>query len=412
MLSKEHLRFQRAKGSIVPRFVDATNKLLVNLTGEMIDVYQNGAIEGLTREELSELTQPLISGHRSMVVAKGINKLLLDRCQFKDPDDGVAENREKVFAAATQLLSRQGALPDLPTYRQLVGELVKRDPDELSENLYADLPIRQPLTGFKEIESGPLLHRYNLAQVQGLLLHAAELTAEISDPDVGKQRQFFRYLKFFQLMARIERPRGGKGSFRITVDGPISVLTNTQKYGLQLAMFLPAIVAMEGWSIEAEIKQKGHRATSLALDHNTVLRSHYNNLDAYRPDEFQAFAAEFKKTTKAWSLSEKTAPIDLGGQNILVPDFTFKHKASKKTIHLELFHRWHKKGLLHRLEGLNGSSRTLLALGVDRAIKKDSRAQGAMNRSPWFQEHGFLYNGFPPVKRVLATLESFLSSSN
>lgn len=410
MLSKEHLRFQRSKGSIVPRFVDATNKLLVNLTGEMIQVYQNGTEgDGLTREELNELTHPLINSHRSLIVAKGINKLLLDRCRFKDPDPGVAEAREAVFAAATRMLTGKGALPDLPAYREQVAKILKRDPDDISETLYADLPIRQPLTEFKQIEAEPLLHRYNMAQVQGLLLHAAELTAEIADPDVGKQRQFFRYLKFFQLMARIERPKG-KGRFRITVDGPISVLTNTQKYGLQLAMFLPAIVAMEGWSIEAEIKQKGHRATTLSLDHNTVLKSHYNNLDAYRPDEFKAFAAEFRKTTKEWSLSEKTAPIDLGGQNILVPDFTFKHKASKKTVHLELFHRWHKAGLMQRLGGLKETGRTLLALGVDRAIKKDSRAQGAMNRSTWFQEHGFLYNGFPPVKRVLAALESFISS--
>ena len=71
------------------------------------------------------------------------------------------------------------------------GRLVTKD--ELATGLFADLPSRQVLTEFDPPMSDALLHRYNLAQAQGVFYRAHELTITAHRNTPARYKQLFRY---------------------------------------------------------------------------------------------------------------------------------------------------------------------------------------------------------------------------
>jgi uncharacterized protein len=406
MLTKDLLRFNRNRQArIFPRFLSADNRVTLLLAEELSNLYQTGIDQ--SREDLMELAQPIINGYRSPLIAKGINKLLLDRCTFREPDTEVEQFRAEVFATAAKLLTNADPKMDsLSHFRAVIGKKYERDADDLAVALHGDLPIRQPLQSFKAISAQKLVHRYNMAQAQGLLFNCSQLTLTIREPDVGRRRFFFRYLKFFRLLAQTYRE--GAGEYRLELDGPLSLFDQTRKYGLRMANLLPVIALLSRWSLTAKVKPEQQSGT-LILNQDDGLISHYSFSTAYIPEEFDIFAQQFKQEVKSWKIKKNLPLLDLGRQELAIPDFSFRHE-SGQTVHLELFHRWHKGALGRRIKQLQRSRKKIpLAIGVDRFLSKDPTMQKQMEGSDWFQKHGFPFNAFPPVKRVVKCLEGFLA---
>ncbi|MBF0444135.1 MAG: DUF790 family protein [Magnetococcales bacterium] len=405
MLTKDLIRFNRNRQSrIFPRFLNVDDKITLNLVEELATLYQTGV--GQSREDLAELALPIINAHRSPLIAKGINKLLLDRCQFREPDKDVAPFRAKVFATAAKLLtSNDPKMDSLSHFRQVVGQQHGEDADELAAALHGDLPIRQPLQSFETVLPVKLVHRYNLAQAQGLLFNSSRMSITFKEPDVGKRRFFFRYLRFFRLLARVYKESGDQ--YRLELDGPLSLFDQTRKYGLRMANFLPVVVLLTEWSLTATIKPE-ERSGTLQLDHNDGLISHYRLTTAYVPDEFKIFAQQFKMEVEGWKIQNISPLLDLGKQELAIPDFSFRHK-SGQIVHLELFHRWHKGAMVRRIKHMDGLQKKIpLVIGADLFLKKDPPTLKQLEQSPWFKNHGLIFNAFPPVKRVVKVLESFL----
>ncbi|MBF0380635.1 MAG: DUF790 family protein [Magnetococcales bacterium] len=405
MLTKDLIRFSRNRQSrIFPRFLNVDDKVTQNLVEELINLYQTGV--GQSREDLADLALPIINAHRSPLIAKGINKLLLDRSVFREPDKDVAPFRAKVFAAAAKLLkSDDDRMDSLSYFRQVVGQEQQKDADELAAELHGDLPIRQPLQSFEEIPPVKLIHRYNLAQAQGLLFNSTKTSISFKEPDVGKRRFFFRYLRFFRLLARLYKDGGDR--YRLELDGPLSLFDQTRKYGLRMANFLPVVVLLQEWKLSAAVKPE-QRSGTLQLDQNDGLISHYRITTAYIPDEFKIFAQQFKKEAAGWKIQKVSPLLDLGKQELAIPDFSFRHE-SGLTVHIELFHRWHKGALGRRLKHMDGLKKKIpLVIGADLYLKKDPQTLKVMEGSSWFEKHGMNFNAFPPVKRVVKVLESFL----
>ncbi len=407
MLTRDLLRYDQRGGRLIPRFVDSTSRLVQNLVTDLALIYATGT--GQSREELSEATLPVINSYRSPLIAKGINKLLIDRCTFQEPADDVEALRFATFTAAVKHLQSE-EMNDLERFRQAVSDAMhSEDPDQLALKLHADLPVRQPLIAFESIEPEPLLHRYNMAMAQGPLIWADSLIIDIHEPDPGRLRQFFRYLKFFQLMARITPSVKLAHGFRLELDGPLSLFDVARKYGIKLANFLPAVCALSKWHITATIRLGKEPEAQLELDETSRLHSHFTRTTCYVPDEFLTFAEQFKAVVKTWKIESNSPLLDLGKQEMVAPDFTFRHQ-SGQVIHLELFHRWHGGPLPKRLERLAQIKKPIfLAIGVDRALSKQALLAPLLAQSSWFQSHGFVFNQFPPIKRVVACLEEFLN---
>ena len=49
----------------------------------------------------------------------------------------------------------------------------------ISETLYADLPDFKILSDYKKMIEDALIHRYNCAQIQGLLLRSKKITFKV-----------------------------------------------------------------------------------------------------------------------------------------------------------------------------------------------------------------------------------------
>lgn len=405
MLTRDLLRHDRRGGRFIPRFIDTTNRLAQNLVADLSLLYANGKDQ--SREELSEAAKPLINAYRSPLIAKGLNKLLLDRATFTCSLEELEALRLATFTTSAKHLRAEN-MNDLELFRQTVSlDMQSNTPDQLATILHSDLPIRQPLTAFEAIEPITLLERYNMAMAQGPLIWADSLTIEMWESDPGRRRQFFRYLKFFQLMARITPLSGATNGFRLELDGPLSLFDVARKYGIKLANFLPAVCLLTRWKITALIRMDKEAAT-MELDETSGLKSHFTRTTAYIPDEFTTFATQFKESQVVWKLLPHSPLLDLGAQEMVVPDFTFRHQTGK-TVHLELFHRWHAGRLPKRLERLQTTQKSIsLAIGVDRTLSKQPDLAASLEASTWFQSHGFVFNQFPPVKRVVQCLDGFL----
>ena len=161
-------------------------------------------------------------------------------------------------------------------------------------------------------------------------------------------RQLYRAMKFHGLMYRVHTEGD---ELVLEVDGPGSLLQQSTKYGLQLGLFLPTVLLLPGpWRIIAELKwgQRGLRK-QLELDHQAGLTSPARDIGAWKSRVEEYFEERFKELASGWEMSPGE-PLDLGGQELLVPDFTFRKGG--KVAHLDIVGWWRKAYLKRRLSAL------------------------------------------------------------
>ncbi|MEO5364854.1 MAG: DUF790 family protein [Magnetococcus sp. WYHC-3] len=397
MLTRELLRFGRQQGRILPRFVDKDNQSLRALAEELIGLYTGGI--GQSSEDLAELATPVVNAFRSPQIAKGINKLLQDRCTFAQAEEGLEDWRQQVFAQVGRL-APDPQLNDLSAFRQAVGAALGMDPDRLGERLYADLPLRLPLEAFRNITADEVLERYNLAQVQGLLLRALDLEVTLTETDVGRRRVLLGQMRFQRLLGRIHS--SGDNALRLSLSGPLSLFEQTQKYGLQLALFFPWLCLQPHWKLSARIRLVPNRTDMLELDESCGLTASCVRTRQYRPEEFRLFAETFAAHADGWSLDEEPPILEGNGGRLIVPDYSF-HRGGQ-TFHLELFHRWHQGGLEERLQENAGAWRDDLLIGVERALARQKSLATRLEQLSWFATRGLLFRDFPQPKAVVKQL--------
>ncbi|NRA44642.1 MAG: hypothetical protein HRU09_06760 [Oligoflexales bacterium] len=97
--------------------------------------------------------------------------------------------------------------------------------------------------------------------------------------------------------------------------------------------------------------------------------------------------------------------ISLRKQSYCFPDLCFSH-SGKEPVYVELFHKWHKGQLEHRLQTLEKNPARNLLVGVARNLFKIPAVKKYVNNSSWFGDNGVLFSDFPSVKSVLTTLSS------
>lgn len=407
MLTKDLLRHRNRKGRIYPQFLDPADARLLECASALIHTFQSGLQQQLTRQQLSDQTQLTLQAHQfDNLVGKGLEKLLLDRAEFETGDaESQARFRDEMFRTAREALQDEATElhPQLADYWKHVQDRTGRDVQEIQAELYADLPPQQKLRGFRSYSAEQLLHRYNCAQVQGLLLHCESLELTLQQPDSGALRQLFKYVRFHQLLSQIQTHDAH--TFCLRVDGPLSLFYKTQKYGLQLANFFPAILLQERWELRTTIQFRQKAPLQLWLDASCNIRSHYRQFHDYIPEEFQQVVERLHEKHPDWSLTTAGNFVSLGGQKHCFPDFVLQHSTGAQ-VALELFHGWHAAPLQERLEQLavlEGSAPLLL--GVSRSLLKNQALLGQLEESSYFQSYGFLFRELPTTEKLWSALK-------
>ena len=254
------------------------------------------------------------------------------------------------------------------------------EPDKIERAMFADLKDEERILAFADTTPAQLLDRYNVALVQAILLRAVRLEARVWGETPARFRQLFRAVKFHQLIATV-RPAAGESSYTLAVDGPMSLFSATQKYGRQLAYFLPTLLHCKAFELRAEVRWGADRKEKvLSVTSADGLRSHANDFGARTPRELEAFAANFRETAAGWTLSDEPNPIPVGGVTWL-PDFTITHDLTGREVHLDVLGFWRKLDLDAHYKRLAKALPGKFVLVVSEAYRADE-----INPAEWGEE--------------------------
>ncbi len=346
-----------SRGKLIPHSLSDADEHAIEAASELCELYAKhvgeprAALEAEVAAKEEELG-PRLDSRRGFRIIRAFGKLLEERCGWAAPAETDPYTlRTRIFELASELPELPTTEPDLleaPTRNDILSRVASEtglaDPAML---MYADRQSAQILSEFHKPSPEELIGRYNVAQIQGVLYAARELTVDIGA--AADARLVFHYVKKMGLIHRIEPTKGG---YRLRLDGPLSIFGSTRRYGLALAKFLPGLLLTSPWRLSATVEWKG-RDASLELDSkNSVLASHYlgPKQEEDHDEVREAFvkAWERAKDTGGWSLEASSEILPFPErQAVLVPDFTLKNEAGE-VAHLEILGFWTKRSLVER----------------------------------------------------------------
>lgn len=358
----------------------------------------------MPRATLLESSKHIIdSTSGASIVKRGLEKLLLDRTEFDTaPNQELIAFRQKLFTETSRLLSQE-QFQDYTDYQHRVSQIIAGD-EKLKDRLYADLPNCQPVLTFRTLSPERLLHRYNAAQVQGLLLHCNTLTLKLADAMTAELRQLFKYLRFNQLLSTIRKE---DELYQITVDGPLNLFYKTKRYGMNLANFFLAVLHQPKWELTSEIQIWNRKRSQLFLDESCGIKPISQQFLAYIPEDIQLFQTMLHNKTGDWQIRPGSQFLPLVGDFYCFPDYQLVHKSDVE-IALELFHPWHQGPLIARLNTLAEQMDVPLILGVSRELEKKPIVAEALATSTYFSKFGFTFRDVPTMRTLLPILNSLV----
>jgi uncharacterized protein len=379
LLTGKMVRVRYARDKILPCYLDVGDPEWQEVAERLLEVFRSA--RGRTRGDLDEELKDIFSESTAHLVHQGLAKLLEDRCEFAvvsgHPPDQL---REVVFrAAAARRRAQAEAGTRAPFDRAAVLAEVAAglgmEPHQVDHGLFADLKSEQELTAFKDITAERLLQRYNVALAQAVLLRSTGVRVQVRNEPPQRYRQLFRLVKFHRLVCEVEAT--GPGAYRLNLDGPLSLFSATQKYGLQLALFLPAILRCRDFDLKAELRWgPQRRPKEFVLSPRDGLVPDTPDVGSYVPPEVAMFAELFRARVPGWELSEETDVRPLG-EGFWVPDFRLTEKATGRAVLLEILGFWRRSHVERHLERLRKHAREPFLLAVsDRLHVEDAELEG------------------------------------
>lgn len=380
MLSGNLVRVATVKQRVIPRFLPRENVQWLEVAESLLMIFREGV--GMTRGEIEAEIDDLVGQGLANLAHRGLAKVLEDRAEFEVVADVAPETlRDKVFTAAAAYrkelkASAATGLRD-PFRRDLViSEVAKGlgiEADVVTAGLFADLKDENRLLKFEDLTAQRLIDRYNVALAQAVLLRSVLIRIEIRGEKPARYRQFFRQLKFHRLLYRVEGDM--REGYVFQIDGPLSLFSATNRYGLQMAFFLPTILLCNDFLLDAEIRwgpQKDPR--SFHLESKDGLISHAADTGTYVPAEIKSFVDRFRQVAPAWEVSDATEIIELGRDGVWVPDYRFIHRESGVVVFLEVLGFWRRSSLERLLKVLpqHGTRRYVLAISDRLKVDEES----------------------------------------
>lgn len=367
MLTADLVSARVVKGEVRPRYVSPKDPAALDLAERVVKVFAENV--GRTREALDGDLAALLGEGTEYLLHRGLAKLLSDRSEFevKAPCEPVLLRRRLFEEAAKAHPAVQVAdAVHKVTRDDVVARVAKElgvEASAVTAAMYADLEGEQVMTRGPDIAAEALLHRYNVGLAQAVLLRATSMTVEIARGDPQRYRQLFRYVKFYRLMHQVTGT--AKEGYTIRLDGPMSLFQLSQKYGLQLAEFLPALLLCGGWRLSAEVQWgKEKRPLTLRVTSEQGLVSHYPDRGVYVTREEQFLMDRFADLTTSWTLERRSEVVDLGGRGVLIPEFVLRHKTDGRVAYVELMGFWKREYLEARLALLKAEGPKNLILAV------------------------------------------------
>jgi predicted nuclease of restriction endonuclease-like RecB superfamily len=343
MLTADLAMSWRRGSATGPRYIDADASYL-QVADDLIAIFREH--EGRRRAELDEELEEYVGSGTDYKILRGLIKLLEDRSVFETAASiAPTEIRRALFTKARSHHPVAEALRE-----QVIGDAAEElgcAPETIVEGLYGDLIENQKLISFEETTAGHLIDRYNLAQAQALLYRSVEMVVRISGQDASAYRQLFDAIKYYRLIHAI---RGSAATgYEVRLSGPVSMFHRSQKYGIQMAVFLPALLACRNWTMRAEIDLKERGTAFFELNsQQTRLKAELAAGPVSENPFIEKLAAKWASATGEWALERSREVVDLGGA-VFIPDLVFRHQSGKK-VYVEIMGFWTPRYLAERLK--------------------------------------------------------------
>jgi uncharacterized protein len=331
---------------VVVPIADAERPRARELAATALDLVR--AHIGLPRGALVEAWNALPVAPSETRLARALWKLALDACEFEEGTtiDPVALRRETFTRAASA--RQQGGDFDRDAVVAEVAQARGTDAASIEDALYSDLPTAHLLRRADLPSPDGLLAQHEIACHQAVLLRAVQVEARVFSATGAGYRTLFRKLKFHRLLYRITKLDRQAG-YAIAVDGPMSLFEQTTKYGLNLALTLPAFMECDNWEIRADLRwgkdrrplryqMKGGRDPS-AIDGSVPL-----------PDEVAALLADLGQQSSPWQASPSDVILGLPGVGVCVPDLELVHRESGQRAFVEVLGFWSRDAVWKRVE--------------------------------------------------------------
>ena len=329
---------------------------------------------GRTREELMGALSAVDAGPREHRLRDGLVKLIEDRCEF---DAGAAAEpeavRRDVFTRASAVRAALGPTErfDRDALLAQVAHEQGTSAEAIERALFADLRGSHVLVAFEKLPARVLVESYENAQAQAVLLRAVKVSVDVQCRGVHSLRALFRRLKFLRLLHTIS-PHGD--GHRIVIDGPFSLFESVTKYGLQLALVLPALEGCDRWHLEADIRW-GKERTPLVF-RLAGQASGAGAAPAALPEEVEALVRSFRSLETSWRVSANTRILELPGVGLSIPDLVFERRgpgASGERVYLEVMGYWSRAAVWKRVELVRGglTERILFAVSAKLRVSEE-----------------------------------------
>ncbi|MEM0157684.1 MAG: DUF790 family protein [Thermoplasmataceae archaeon] len=270
-----------------------------NYTTSVIDLFREST--GSRRKDIENRIKVLELKSQNPKIVRGLALLMfrLSRMEppsFLDP----MKVRKAIFSIAR-------TPPVAPEERdELIARVASEmdvSPREISAAMYADKEDEQILVSMPEITPDELSVRYNLEQVETVMLKTSSVTITTT----MNHARFERRIRSLGLLYRISEDGG---IYRIEVSGPLSIIEHSDRYGSRLAMLIRYMFHYSDWQIQATVKLKNGDEKS---DYSYFLDDAAVDLLTLRD------SAEEKQDDGI--LSDAPSPVKSAG-NLLFPDYS------------------------------------------------------------------------------------------
>ncbi len=396
MLTVEHIRaFRRGKQiSLTPLWGLSPTAATALLDELLVTALEH---HGRTRGELVAAFNELVVDENSQRALRGASKLVLDQCDFAERDDiDPPSLRDALYRKAAGIRSAGGAV-DADAITAAVAADKGLDVATFNAALYADLDEARLVdaTALRSLTAQSLLPVWEQAEQQALLLRATQVVIEV-DARPAELRALLRTMKLFQLLFEIEPLKDGGARF--IVDGPMSMFSQSLRYGQKLALLLPKVQACKVHRLRAEVQlKKGGSSAPFEIVGKRPVEGEVDNTDL-SPLVQQLLTELPEKLTGALSGSRVEVCSDVvavPGVGACVPDLVVVEKKTKRRLYIEVLGFWSREAVFKRIALVTASTSAVpLLLCVSDRLRVSEAALDS--------EHGALltFKGALSAKKV------------
>ncbi|AEA11915.1 hypothetical protein TUZN_0419 [Thermoproteus uzoniensis 768-20] len=204
-----------------------------------------------------------------------------------------------------------------------------------------------------DISAEELAALYNTSLIQTLLFRSRRMAAYVV-ADGARVKELVRALKGLGLMYVAERAGDG---IRLDIDGPVSAIKQTERYGTRLAKLVPYVISADDWRIEADIGLYG-KVYKFVEAKSSAPRLAHRDIE---PPQFDSTAEEefYRNVSRLCAVQREPEALVVGNR-VFIPDFKIGD------LYVEIVGFWTPDYIARKYEKLAAAKIPLLVLVDER----------------------------------------------